>query len=565
MKRYMGPTIAGLILCVCGSAMAQQASGPCALPNSNLACVIIDEYGLTAPTSPFKFLTQGDPSFENVLNDVGGHPTHFSTSEFANSLSALNTAIGTQANLLPLASPSSGILLRYDPSLKTFVPTQDESLGPVLGERATTIGSHRLFLGFSYQYFSFDKIDGINLQQVPVVLTHTDDPRDNCPTGTCSATNNPQDICSINPANGSSLNGCGFIRDRIETQSAINLTESQYTAYVTFGLTRRIDVSAVIPFETLHMSLTTQAQIVSGTNGFFTPAAGSPDAGATSRPNNNQCTSTGGCVTNGMPYFFHTFKNCPNTSPPSSGPQTGPNYGLDPSCFNHTFPDPMFAGGVYGSSSPSNSVTGIGDVVARVKWSAWDGERAGVAVGLDVRFPTGNGLNFLGSGAYGYKPFVIFSYRARVSPHVSLGYEWNTNSITAGDLISGSIGKVPNEFFYTAGFDARVTKWLTGDFDVSGQRLFSSPIAEVTAQPFLANCGQCTASPASPDMRNNLLLQNGSAPTASYSVTYAAPGFKVRPIPGVSKLVFTGNALIRLDSMGLVSRVAPLVGVGYTF
>jgi hypothetical protein len=483
--------------------------------------------------------------FTGVLTPINFHSAHFEN-EFATSLTPLTYALGTQANLLPLASPSSGVLLTYDSALKTFVASTDDSLGPVLGERADTIGRHRLFLGFSYQYFDINKIDGINLQSIPDVLTHTDDNRDNSPSSAPTSIN-----CSITAA-GSSLGGCGFIRDRIETQNSISLTENQYTAYVTFGLTRHIDISAVIPFVNVNMSLTTQATIVPGTNGNITPTPTSPDATAF-----NQCTLVSGspnCATNGAPYFFHTFKNCPNTSPSSGN--------LDPACLNHAFPDPAFTGST--SSTPNNSVSGIGDVVARVKWNAWHGERAGAAVGLDVRFPSGDALNFLGSGAYGFKPFAVFSYRARVSPHVVVGYEWNTNSVTAGDLIAGTTGKLPNEFFYTVGADARATKWLTVDFDIVGQRFFNSEIISVTQQSFLANCGTCVANPATPyDMRNSLLSE--PIEKVSYNVTYASPGIKARIIPGYPKLVLTGSVLIRLNDMGLVSRPAPLVGLGYTF
>lgn len=85
---------------------------------------------------------------------------------------------------------------------------------------------------------------------------------------------------------------------------------------------------------------------------------------------------------------------------------------------------------------------------------------------MDVRFPTGDAPNHLGSGAYGYKPFAIFSYRARISPHALIGYEWNTTSILAGDVVQGTKGSIPNDFVYAVGADAWVTKWLTGAFDV---------------------------------------------------------------------------------------------------
>lgn len=516
--RKVSVCVAMVVLFGCGSALAQ---GPCSQQSSKLACVIPEEYGAT---------TQ---SLENVFFDAGGHPFHF-VQDFTQTLAPLTADIGRQANLLPLASPSSGLVLTYDPTLKTFV-TSTDSLGPVLGERAETVGRHRLFLGFSYQYFDFDKIDGVNLRDIPAVLTHTNDSTDNStPTNpvTCSITTNQN------------LNGCAFVRDIVSTVNSIDLQVNQYTAYVTFGLTRRIDLSMVIPFENVRMSLTSDDTIIPGSNGFYTPAPGSPDSMI---PNQNTTH------TNGAPYFFHLFKNCPNTSPP-----TGLS-GLAPACLNHVFPDPSFAGS---GSSRMNSASGIGDVVARVKWNLWEGERAGFAAGLDVRFPSGDVLNYLGSGSYGVKPFAVFSYRARVAPHVLLGYEWNTKSIADGNLLTGVKGTFPNDFTYAVGADAWVTKWLTGAFDIVGQEVFGAETVAVAPQQFLANCGTCTANPTPAYVTMNNLVTSANT---NYSVTNASMGVKVRPFSKVSRLVFTANLLVRLDDGGLRSKPAPLVGVGYTF
>src|ERR1700747_3435000 len=83
------------------------------------------------------------------------HQAHFE-GEFLSSFGPINEAVGIQVSQLPIASPSSGITFIYDPALKTFAPSTEESLGPILCERAGTIGKRKLFLGFSYQYFNFN-------------------------------------------------------------------------------------------------------------------------------------------------------------------------------------------------------------------------------------------------------------------------------------------------------------------------------------------------------------------------------------------------------------------------
>src|SRR3979490_3129796 len=104
---------------------------PCPQGSCNLACVIPLEYG------PTGF------GFTNAFLDVPGtvHATHFNTEFVSDALKPLTQAIGRQVNLVPLAAPSSGIV--FDPSVKTFVTITD-SLGPILGERAETLGRHRL-------------------------------------------------------------------------------------------------------------------------------------------------------------------------------------------------------------------------------------------------------------------------------------------------------------------------------------------------------------------------------------------------------------------------------------
>ncbi len=402
------------------------------------------------------------------------------------------------------------------------------------------MGRHRLFVGFSYQFFNFDKIDNVDLHNFPVYLVHADDPVDN------SLTTDPAPVvCQAGVDKGTNVRGCAFVRDLISTVNSIDLKVNQYTTYVTFGLTSRIDVSLVIPFENVRMGVTSRAKIILGSDGNYPARMGTTDFGD-----------------NSPPRFDHLFKDCGNY------PGAATAAGLNPECLNHVFPAPGFTNG---SSRPQNSSTGIGDLVARVKWNAWHGERANFAAGVDVRFPSGDALNFLGSGSYSTKPFAVLSYRARISPHVLVGYEWNSDSITAGDLTTNAKGNVPNDFVYSAGADASVTKWLTGSFDIVGQRVFGGEKLFVAPQDFLAFCGvapapgapSCTAQPTPKTVSHNNLQP--ARTDVSFNITSASMGIKLRPLPRVSKLVITANVLVRLDESGLHSKPAPLIGLGYTF
>jgi len=546
------------LLAMIFSGVSVFAQGPCSVQSNKLACVIPQEYGFVTASGHVI------PNFNNVLYDApvsplappsirNNHPGHF-VSDFSGELASLAGAIGREANLLPIASPSSGVLLTYDPSVKSYVVSTN-SLGPILGERGDTIGRHKLFVGFSYQYFNFDKIDNVNIRNIPAIQAHRPDNVDDAVPGTL----NPINCDPSGSTSAQHLGGCSFVRDIVSSQNSIALKINQYTGYITFGLTSHIDLSMVIPFETVGMSVYSSDTIIPGSDGSFTPTPGSPDSYILNQNG----------MSNGQPYFFHLFKDCPDTSP-------GGGAALATQCVNHTFPDPGYVGN---GSSAVNSSSGIGDVVARVKWNAWSGERLRFASGLDVRFPTGDALNYLGSGSYGVKPFVVLSYRARVSPHVMVGYEWNSKSILSGRLSSfnlfgvnveqvnglatGKKGYMPSDFLYTAGADAWLTKWLTASFDVVGARFLRAGTETVTSQPFLAPCmAGCTAEPSPGTVSRPTLFPH---PDASYSVTNASAGVKIRPFPKTSKLVLTANVLVRLDNGGLHAKPAPLVGLGYTF
>ena len=132
----------------------------------------------------------------------------------------------------------------------------------------------------------------------------------------------------------------------------------------------------------------------------------------------------------------------------------------------------------------SNSAFGIGDLRLRAKYAAWHGaqEKAAVAVGSGYRLPTGDAYKFLGSGTWGLRPFVIYSYSGRVSPHASAGLEVNGNSVLAGTVTSQPVatGQLPNVFSYSAGADPSVARWLGLSADYIGTSLLNESRLETS-------------------------------------------------------------------------------------
>src|ERR1700730_3530205 len=150
------------------------AQGPCPTANSTQTTTILPLSGDLICTVPQVYGAGG-----LVGSDHGGplfstasfsHAAHFSSSALQ-SFSPLNAEIGTQLSQLPITSPASGFVFSFNPSLGV-VSRQTESFGPILTERADTIGKKKLFVGFSYQYFNFDKADGVNLKNFGAVFQH---------------------------------------------------------------------------------------------------------------------------------------------------------------------------------------------------------------------------------------------------------------------------------------------------------------------------------------------------------------------------------------------------------
>jgi hypothetical protein len=436
---------------------------------------------------------------------ANSHQAHFE-GDFLSSFGPINEAVGIQVSQLPIASPSSGITFRYDPSLKTFAPSKEESLGPILGERASTIGRHKLYVAFSFQYFNFNSIDGQDTSKLPSVVQHEAFPP---PFPSPSITACPNQSGLSGPFAG---NPC-FVRDFIQTTNSIDLTVHQYTIYATYGLTRHLDFSVEIPILNVSLKTTSNATIVS--NSVAPPSPTFP---------------------NGV---FHQFD-----------PALVPSCGSAQPCLQGAFAN-------------SGSSQGIGDVTLRGKYELYQGERFGFAAGLDLRLPTGDAENFLGSGTTGVKPFGVVSYSARVSPHAELGYEWNGDSILAGDFVgpkaANSKRALPNRLVYTVGADVSIVKHLTGAFDLYGQRLFGVP--QLFSSPYtdLGKCSDiaCTTLTAGTTHPNLGVLSN-----TDYNILNASLGLKYQL---VRNLVVSGNVLLKLNDSGLRATAVPLVGVSYSF
>jgi hypothetical protein len=379
-------------------------------------------------------------------------------------LGTFNTTLAQVLGQLPIAVPVSGLALSFDRTLHIYVVSSAENLGSVLTERGDTIGRHKLFVGFSYQRFVFQSIDGTNLKNLPTVFTVE--------------------------GNGGTTYG--------SAENSVSANINQYTAIAAFGLTDRIDLSLTLPFERVSVSAAER---------------------------------------NYLQYS-------------SSGNPLG---------------KPAQAVSVPGTAS------GAGDLLLNVKGTVWKGEKVSLASGLEVRFPTGDEFNLLGSGAYGLNPYLVLSRRGRLTPHANVGYQWNGfSNLYVNPCFTKPLGspsscqskysssiptlRLPSDLNYSAGVDIGIVKRLTFVADLLGQHYFNAlrVTPAIPASHVIANLPSAVLR-AQPTVG----VRNGE-----YDNDNLGLGFKVNP---VGHLVVYANVLIRLNQGGLRSDFVPLVGVSYKF
>jgi hypothetical protein len=389
---------------------------------------------------------------EAVLPDGSTHSAHFN-SAFQSQFTQFNIALASQLAAIPMPSPASGFTYTFDETLGVY-QRSTQSFGPILVERPETLGKGKLSFGVSYQYYSFDSLEGLDLGAVPAVFTH-----DDAQLG-------------------------GGRSDVVTTLTGIDTSVNQMVLSLSYGLGGRLDLSLAVPFVSASLDAHSTAEIerVGTTN----PA-------------------------------IHFYGK---------------------------------GGGDYGTSavySDSGQASGIGDLVLRLKGHAVRGDRLGVALGLDLRLPTGDEEDLLGLGTLGLRPFAALAFsHGRVAPHLNVGYQWNGESVLAGDVATGHKEDMPDQVTYAGGLDIGVTKRLTLALDVVGAYVIDSP--RLVQQTFTTAGG--TSYP-----------QIGFV-TESYGIANGSAGVKINLF---GRMLLDVNVLFKLNNSGLRDKVTPLVGLEYAF
>jgi hypothetical protein len=290
-------------------------------------------------------LNLGGTSDPNNPDSIRVHGNHFIPAAVASNgtvISFLTNSIGSNVANVPVAATSGGSTFSFQGGVPVRTST---SAGPIFGERAQTLGRGRVLVGLGRAGLHFKTLRGVDLDHLRFTFTHA-----NSDFPGCDAVANGD--CSL-------LGVPTLENETIDLNLRLDVRLTVTGFLLTYGITDRIDVGAVLPVVSVSLDGTSNAQI----NPFGPPPA------------------------------VHFFGGTPD--------------------------NPILTA----SRSIDGSTTGLGDVDARIKVNLRRSEPLSLAVLGDVRFPTGSESNLLGSGAFAVRGLAILSARfGDFSPHANLGY-----------------------------------------------------------------------------------------------------------------------------------------------
>lgn len=300
---------------------------------------------------------------------------------------------------------------------------------------------------------------------------------------------------NVNPAN---FGNPQFENDFIDMFLNLDVNASISVLFATYGVTNKLDVNVAVPFVHLSLNGRAKASITSLTFG---------------RIRSNNPTAEGAA---------HRF----------GGSLLNPILDAD--------------------TLYSASASGLGDIALRVKYSFLRGAGVNMAALLDVRFPTGEENDFLGTGETNARVSGIVSKKmGNFTPHLNLTYEKRPIDFDSDQLE------------IVAGFDQKIASGVTfaGEFfgafalnNAETIKFFREDTVEIS-DSFRGTTGATGSLTRKVDLTNIPHRKNDQMFDVSL-------GFRIAPS---ERLLILGNVIVPLNDGGLRSSVAPTLGVNVNF
>ncbi len=236
------------------------------------------------------------------------------------------------------------------------------------------------------------------------------------------------------------------------------------------------------------------------------------------------------------------------------------------------------AGADRATFSESGSSDGLGDLSLRAKYNFLRGDTTSLAAGLELRLPTGDKDELLGTGATQAQMLFIYSGDyGRVSPHVNVGYTLSSGegSLAAGEIevdsnehrvetITGGLPVAdidlafPNELNYTFGVNVAASSRVTLGFDVKGRTLMDVSRFELRDNVYPNRLpGNLPTGSVTSSQEFSLLDEKGRL-----NLLLGVVGVKINV---ARTLLLNANVLFPMSDGGLKPKPTLVVGLDYVF
>lgn len=182
----------------------------------------------------------------------------------------------TVASTYPIASASSSVTYGYNPKLEAF-ERQTRVLGPIIGERAETIGEMQINVGVSYSYVNLDTINGGELSRL-----------ENLATVDGRVVNRPVEGGTVLLADGRRTS---FLPALVNAD--IDVDAHIVSPFLTYGVTPNWDLNLTIPVVTTSLRARIRDQVPDPRLPQFALPPGSPFAETRERTYADSATGIG--------------------------------------------------------------------------------------------------------------------------------------------------------------------------------------------------------------------------------------------------------------------------------
>ena len=334
----------------------------------------------------------------------------------------------------------------FDTDEETFV-IADRSLGPLLAERATTLGAGRFAIGFSYRQVNWDRLNGEKLTSMSLRINHQDKDGDGFLTG--------QET------------------DYVDVSLRMKIEQDFVDFFVEYGITNSIDLGVVLPIVQTNMQIDGFANVHWG--GDDPARAGDLDGWTQAQSDKEHffCRLQQTKVPMQLTRFLLLNPNVYVPANPLLSDNSTNIIGSKKICPNQRgdVSSGRGARGYYGPvvDNKTERAIGIGDVRVRLKWHALESDSfvPDIALLTEWKPPTGRVDDLQGTGDHSFSTYLVGGWHIwRVHPHFNVGVE---------------VGPGPqwkNATEWIVGTDFEITEWLGASVDYLGRKPFGSRVAE---------------------------------------------------------------------------------------